>query len=171
MKQYQLSERFGRLSHQRRCAALLLVAVLTLAACSRSVGGDDVDAGANNNQNTNEEAPDAALPPDAGSIHLEDELGWYSEAFEHVAFVPESLADLSRLQDHCDPYIMAMDGEGNSVSATSYVTGKVTGIDYQSGETKLLINDQQISISSLIRVEETTSADNQLTDQIKGEEL
>lgn len=49
--------------------------------------------------------------------------------------------------------VMAMDADGNSVSTTSYITGEVTGVDYQSGETMLLIGDQQVSIASLIRVE------------------
>lgn len=56
--------------------------------------------------------------------------------------------------------VMAVDGDGNSVSTTSYITGKVTGVDYKTGETKLLIGDQEISISSLIRVEEGTTAEN-----------
>jgi flagellar basal-body rod modification protein FlgD len=56
--------------------------------------------------------------------------------------------------------VMAVDTEGNSVATTSYITGKVTGVDYQTGETKLLIGDQEISISSLIRVEEQTIDNN-----------
>lgn len=55
--------------------------------------------------------------------------------------------------------VMAVDADGNSVSTTSYITGQVTGVDYQSGETMLLIGDQEVSIASLIRVEEI-SADN-----------
>jgi flagellar basal-body rod modification protein FlgD len=49
--------------------------------------------------------------------------------------------------------VMAVDANGDSVASTSYVTGKVTGIDYQSGETLLLVGDQQVAISSLVRVE------------------
>ncbi|BBO88295.1 basal-body rod modification protein FlgD [Desulfosarcina ovata subsp. ovata] len=56
--------------------------------------------------------------------------------------------------------IMAVDADGNSVTATSYVTGTVTGIDYESGETLLLIGDQEVAISSMIRVEETSTDDN-----------
>jgi flagellar basal-body rod modification protein FlgD len=58
--------------------------------------------------------------------------------------------------------VMAVDADGNSVSTTSYITGKVTGIDYQSGETILLIGDQKVSIASLIRVENASSDDNDL---------
>jgi flagellar basal-body rod modification protein FlgD len=49
--------------------------------------------------------------------------------------------------------VMAVDANGDSVSSTSYVSGKVTGIDYQSGETLLLVGDQEVAISSLVRVE------------------
>ncbi|BBO79800.1 basal-body rod modification protein FlgD [Desulfosarcina ovata subsp. sediminis] len=56
--------------------------------------------------------------------------------------------------------IMAVDADGNSVTTTSYVTGMVTGIDYESGETLLLIGDQEVAISSMIRVEETSTDDN-----------
>jgi len=58
--------------------------------------------------------------------------------------------------------VMAVDADGNSVSTTSYITGKVTGIDYQSGETMLLIGNQKVSIASLIRVEDISSDDNDL---------
>ncbi len=53
--------------------------------------------------------------------------------------------------------VMAVDAEGNSVASTSYITGKVTGVDYQSGETLLLIGDQSVSIASLVRVEESST--------------
>lgn len=56
--------------------------------------------------------------------------------------------------------VMAVDADGNSVSTTSYITGRVTGIDYQSGETMLLIGDQEVSIASLIRVEDVSTDDN-----------
>ena len=55
--------------------------------------------------------------------------------------------------------VMAVDVDGQPVSSTSYVTGKVTGIDYQSGQTMLLIGEQEIPISSVIRVEAVTSDD------------
>jgi flagellar basal-body rod modification protein FlgD len=58
--------------------------------------------------------------------------------------------------------VMAVDADGNSVSTTSYITGEVTGVDYQSGETMLLIGDQEVPIASLIRVENvnTDNTDN-----------
>jgi flagellar basal-body rod modification protein FlgD len=56
--------------------------------------------------------------------------------------------------------VMAVDADGNSVSNTSYVTGEVTGIDYKSGETMLLIGDQEVPIASLIRVENVSTGDN-----------
>lgn len=55
--------------------------------------------------------------------------------------------------------VMAVDAAGQAVSTTSYVTGKVTGIDYQSGQTMLLIGEQEIPISSVIRVEAVNSDD------------
>lgn len=58
--------------------------------------------------------------------------------------------------------VMAVDGDGNSVSSTSYITGQVTGVDYQSGETMLLIGDQEVSIASLIRVEDLNTDNNEL---------
>lgn len=58
--------------------------------------------------------------------------------------------------------VMAVDADGNSVSTTSYISGKVTGVDYQSGETMLLIGDQEVSIASLIRVQDVSSDDNDL---------
>ena len=56
--------------------------------------------------------------------------------------------------------VMAVDADGNSVSTTSYITGLVTGVDYQSGETMLLIGDQEVSIASLIRVEDLSTESN-----------
>ena len=56
--------------------------------------------------------------------------------------------------------VMAVDADGNSVSTTSYITGLVTGVDYQSGETMLLIGDQEVSIASLIRVEDLSTENN-----------
>lgn len=73
--------------------------------------------------------------------------------------------------DGCDQYgatvedgnysftVMAVDANGNTVTTTSYLTGTVTGIDYQSDETMLLIGDQEVSISSLIRIEDTSNAE------------
>jgi len=49
--------------------------------------------------------------------------------------------------------VMAVDANGDSVSSTSYVSGTVTGIDYRSGETLLLVGEQEVAISSLVRVE------------------
>ena len=54
--------------------------------------------------------------------------------------------------------VMAVDGDGNTVKTTSYLTGTVTGIDYQGDETMLLIGDQEVSISSLIRIENASNA-------------
>ena len=56
--------------------------------------------------------------------------------------------------------IMATDEDGNSVASTSFISGQVTGINYESGETKLLLGDREVSISSLVRVEETSTDDN-----------
>ena len=58
--------------------------------------------------------------------------------------------------------VMAVDADGNSVSTTSYITGKVTGIDYQSGDTMLVIGEQEVPISSLIRVEDISTDDNEI---------
>jgi len=49
--------------------------------------------------------------------------------------------------------VMAVDGDGSMVPTTSYTTGVVSGIDYKSGATNLVINDYEIPISSVIRVE------------------
>ncbi len=51
--------------------------------------------------------------------------------------------------------VMAMKADGSIVSSSSYTTGVVTGIDYKTGATNLLINDQEVPISSVIRIEET----------------
>lgn len=51
--------------------------------------------------------------------------------------------------------IMAMNADGSIVSANSYTTGVVTGVDYKTGATNLLINDHEVPISSVIRIEET----------------
>lgn len=56
--------------------------------------------------------------------------------------------------------VMAMNTDGTIVSSTSYTTGIVTGIDYKTGATKLLINDREVPISSVIRIEETTKEEN-----------
>jgi flagellar basal-body rod modification protein FlgD len=51
--------------------------------------------------------------------------------------------------------VMAMNADGSVVSATAYTTGIVTGIDYKTGATNLLINNSEVPISSVIRIEET----------------
>ncbi len=51
--------------------------------------------------------------------------------------------------------VMGMNADGSVIGSTSYTTGVVTGIDYKSGATNLLVNDSQIPISSVIRIEET----------------
>ena len=56
--------------------------------------------------------------------------------------------------------VMAMNTDGAIVSSTSYTTGIVTGIDYKAGATNLLINDREVPISSVIRIEETGNPEN-----------
>jgi flagellar basal-body rod modification protein FlgD len=56
--------------------------------------------------------------------------------------------------------VMAMDADGSIVSSNSYTSGVVTGIDYKTGATHLLINDREVPISSVIRIEETGNPDN-----------
>ena len=56
--------------------------------------------------------------------------------------------------------VMAMNADGGVVSATSYTTGVVNGVDYKTGATNLLINGHEVPIASVIRVEETGSAEN-----------
>lgn len=56
--------------------------------------------------------------------------------------------------------VMAMNNDGSAVSSTSHTTGIVTGIDYQTGSTNLLINDQKVPIASVIRIEEAGSQEN-----------
>ncbi len=51
--------------------------------------------------------------------------------------------------------VMAMNTDGAIVSSSSYTTGVVTGVDYKTGATNLLINDREVPISSVIRIEET----------------
>jgi len=51
--------------------------------------------------------------------------------------------------------VMAMNTDGAIVSSSSYTTGIVTGVDYKTGATNLLINDHEVPISSVIRIEET----------------
>ena len=51
--------------------------------------------------------------------------------------------------------VMAMNSDGAVVSSNSYTTGIVTGVDYKTGATNLLINDREVPISSVIRIEET----------------
>ena len=50
--------------------------------------------------------------------------------------------------------VMAMNAEGDVVNSTSYTTGRVTGVDYKTGATNLLIDDYEVPISSVIRIEE-----------------
>ncbi len=51
--------------------------------------------------------------------------------------------------------VMATDTDGAAVASTSYTTGVVTGVDYETGNTNLLINEQKIPIGSVIRIAET----------------
>ncbi len=53
--------------------------------------------------------------------------------------------------------VMATDTDGATVASTSYTTGVVTGVDYETGNTNLLINDQKIPIGSVIRIVETAT--------------
>ncbi len=53
--------------------------------------------------------------------------------------------------------VMATGADGETVGSTSYTTGIVSGIDYESGETSLLVNGREVSISSVIRIVETSS--------------
>ena len=56
--------------------------------------------------------------------------------------------------------VMAMNTDGDIVNSTSYTTGTVTGIDYKTGATNLLINDHEVPISSVIRIEEKDNQEN-----------
>jgi flagellar basal-body rod modification protein FlgD len=56
--------------------------------------------------------------------------------------------------------IMAMNADGAIVNSNSYTTGIVTGIDYKTGATNLLINDREVPISSVVRIEETENPEN-----------
>ncbi|MCB2147960.1 MAG: flagellar hook assembly protein FlgD [Deltaproteobacteria bacterium] len=56
--------------------------------------------------------------------------------------------------------VMAMNADGSVVSSNSYTTGVVTGVDYKTGATNLLINDHEVPISSVIRIEETGNVEN-----------
>jgi flagellar basal-body rod modification protein FlgD len=56
--------------------------------------------------------------------------------------------------------VMAMNTDGDIVNSTSYTTGTVTGIDYKTGATNLLINDHEVPISSVIRIEERDNQEN-----------
>lgn len=56
--------------------------------------------------------------------------------------------------------VMAMNADGAIVSSNSYTTGIVTGVDYKTGATNLLINDREVPISSVIRIEETGNQEN-----------
>lgn len=55
--------------------------------------------------------------------------------------------------------VMAMNSDGTVVSSTSYTTGVVSGVDYKTGATHLLIDGHEVPISSVIRVEETGTED------------
>jgi hypothetical protein len=52
-----------------------------------------------------------------------------------------------------------MNSDGTVVSSTSYTTGVVSGVDYKTGATHLLIDGHEVPISSVIRVEETGTED------------
>ena len=56
--------------------------------------------------------------------------------------------------------VMAMKTDGAVVNSTSYTTGIVTGVDYKTGGTNLLINGREVPISSVIRIEETAHEEN-----------
>ena len=56
--------------------------------------------------------------------------------------------------------VMAMNTDGTIVGSTSYTTGIVSGVDYKTGSTNLLINGNEVPIASVIRVEETGTQEN-----------
>lgn len=51
---------------------------------------------------------------------------------------------------------MAMKTDGSPIDSTSYTTGTVTGVEYASGDTYLLIEDNKIPIVSVIRIAEAS---------------
>ena len=51
--------------------------------------------------------------------------------------------------------VMATDAEGSVVGSSGYTTGVVTGIDYKTGNTQLLIDDYEVPIASVVRVADT----------------
>lgn len=55
--------------------------------------------------------------------------------------------------------IMAMTTDGSPIDSTSYTTGTVTGIDYSSGDTYLLVGNNKIPIASVLQITEA-SGDN-----------
>jgi hypothetical protein len=89
-------------------AAGLILVVVSLVSCERSVGVGDGDGGTN---------PDAGVGPDSGGQtdaqvgeFLQDIVGWRATAFEHTTFVPEDLVDEAAL-DACNAYVTAREGE------------------------------------------------------------
>jgi flagellar basal-body rod modification protein FlgD len=49
--------------------------------------------------------------------------------------------------------VMAVNTDGTVVDSKSFTTGRVTGIDYRSGSTHLLIDEYEVPISSVVRIE------------------
>ena len=53
--------------------------------------------------------------------------------------------------------VMAMNADGSPIDVATYTTGIVTGVDYTTGDTNLLINNRQIPIASVVRIDETST--------------
>ena len=83
---------------------------------------------------------------EAGARHAgEQQVNWYGRDSSGMAVADGSYTFT----------VMAMNVDGSVVSSTAYTTGIVTGIDYKTGSTNLLINNSEVPISSVIRIEET----------------
>ena len=110
------------------------------------------------------------LEDDADSVYLQiyDEFGTFVNdielgmmpAGEQIFTWDGKTTDGARAPDGIYRFtVMAMNSEGSAIGTTSYTTGIVTGVDYTSGDTKLLINDRQIPIAAVVRIDQKATAD------------
>lgn len=110
------------------------------------------------------------LAGDADSVYVQ----LYNQAGRLVADIPAGAraageqtvawdgrdANGSAVEDGAYTYsIMAMNADGSIVASTSYTTGIVSGVDYKTGATHLIINGHPVPIADVIRVEETDTAE------------
>lgn len=103
------------------------------------------------------------LESDASSVYINiyNEYGQYVQNLELSAMdAGEQKVEwngMNQSGDHVSDgayqfEVMAVDGEGNSVEATTFTAGVVTGVYYKDGQAYLVTDEQEMALGDVVRV-------------------